>query len=279
MADFEVYRSARPQGSLESGLRLFPDVKSRRPANRCTVRVTVTSATPGSSMTSPPLKLLSSMATREVLSEFAGQFERTAAQPVSTEAAGGVDVAKRVQAGEALDVVVLASNVIDKLIGEGKLLPGSRVDLVKSGVAVAVHAGAEAPDISTEEAVKRAVTAAESVSYSTGPSGVHLEKVFARWGILEQIRPRIVVPRPGVPVASLIASGAAALGFQQLSELMSVPGVTVVGPLPPALQIVTTFSGGISVQCTAPQAARALLGYMASPQALEAKRRHGMDEA
>jgi len=231
-------------------------------------------------MASPrPLKLLSSMATREVLSELAQQFERTAAQPVNAEAAGGVDVAKRVQAGEPFDVVVLASNVIEKLIGEGKLLPASRVDLVKSGVAVAVRTGAACPDISTEEAVKRAVVAAESVSYSTGPSGVHLESVFARWGILERIRAHIVVPRPGVPVASLVASGAAALGFQQLSELMNVPGVTVVGPLPPALQIVTTFSGGICARCAEPQAARALLDYLASPQALEVKRRHGMDAA
>jgi molybdate transport system substrate-binding protein len=228
---------------------------------------------------SPVLKVLSSMATREVLGELARRFALATAQPVSTEAAGGVDVAKRVQAGEALDVVVLASDVIEKLIGEGKLLEASRVDLVKSGVAVAVRAGAALPDISTEDAVKRAVIAAPSVSYSTGPSGVHLEKVFARWGILGEIRPRVVVPRPGVPVASLVASGAAALGFQQLSELQNVAGVTVVGPLPPALQIVTTFSGGISVQCAAPQTARALLDYMASPEALEIKRRYGMDAA
>ncbi|MGH8149358.1 MAG: substrate-binding domain-containing protein [Steroidobacteraceae bacterium] len=228
-------------------------------------------------MAARPLKLLSSMATRGVLQELAAQFERAASRPVVAEAAGGVDVAKRVQAGEAVDVVVLARNVIEKLMGEGKLLAGSRVDLVDSGVAVAVRAGAARPDISTEGAVRRAVMAAESVSYSTGPSGVHLEKVFQRWGILAAIRPRIVVPRPGVPVASLVAGGAAALGFQQLSELLNVEGVTVIGPLPPAIQIVTTFSGAISAQCAEPPAARALLDYMASPTALAVKRRHGME--
>ena len=226
-----------------------------------------------------PLKLLSSMAGHALLCELARQFERQSSQPVVAEAAGGVDVAKRVRADEPVDAVVLASDVIDKLIGEGKLRTGSRVDLIRSAVAVAVRDGAARPDLSSEEAVKRAVLAAESVSYSTGPSGVYLEKLFARWGILEQIRPRIVVPRPGVPVASLIASGAAALGFQQLSELMNVPGVAVVGPLPPAIQTLTTFSGGIGVQCPAPQAARALLDFMASPRALEAKRRYGMDAA
>ena len=96
------------------------------------------------------------------------------------------------QAGEAVDVVVLAANAIDQLIADGKILAGSRVDIVKSGVAVAVPAGAPRPDITTEDAVKQAVLAAETISYSTGPSGVYLLKLFERWGILETIKPRIV---------------------------------------------------------------------------------------
>ncbi len=230
-------------------------------------------------MSSRPLKLISSMATREMLGELAAQFERLKGQPVATEAAGGVDVAKRVQAGEPVDIVVLASNAIEKLIAEGKLLAGSRVDLVKSGVAIAVRAGAARPDIASEEAVKRAVIAARTLSFSTGPSGVYLEKLFERWGILGQIRSRIVVPPPGVPVGSLVASGVAELGFQQLSELVGLQGVDVIGPLPPAIQTVTTFSGGISPLCAAPEVARALLDYMASPLATETKQKHGMDAA
>jgi molybdate transport system substrate-binding protein len=230
-------------------------------------------------MPSIPLKLISSMATREVLRELASQFQRATAQQVITEAAGGVDVAKRVQAGEAVDVVVLASNAIDKLIAEGKVLPGSRVDLVKSGVAVAVRAGALKPDIATEEAVKRAVLAAKSLSYSTGPSGIHLEKIFARWGILEQIRSRIVVPPPGVPVGSLVANGAVELGFQQLSELANLPGIEVIGPLPPAIQTVTIFSGGVCASCSQPQAALALLSYLAAPATADIKQQHGMEPA
>ncbi len=234
---------------------------------------------PGSIMASRPLKLISSMAAREVLGQLAAQFERLKGQPVTTEAAGGVDVAKRVQADEPVDIVVLASNAIEKLIAEGKLLARSRVDLAKSGVAIAVRAGAARPNIATEEAVRRAVVAARSLSYSTGPSGVYLEKLFERWGILERIRSRIVVPPPGVPVGSLVAGGTAELGFQQLSELISLPGVEVVGPLPPTIQTVTTFSGGISVRCEVPEAARALLDYMASPLAIETKQKHGMDAA
>jgi molybdate transport system substrate-binding protein len=226
-----------------------------------------------------PLKLISSMAAREVLGELAAQYQRATGQPVTAEAAGGVDVAKRVQGGEAVDAVVLANNAIEKLIAEGRLLAGSRVDLARSGVAIAVRSGAAQPDVSTENAVKRAVLEARTLSYSTGPSGVYLEKLFERWGILEKIRSRIVVPPPGVPVGSLVASGAAELGFQQLSELMSLAGVEVIGPLPPAIQTLTTFSGGISVRSGAPEAARALLDYMASPAALNVKRKHGMDAA
>ncbi len=230
-------------------------------------------------MPSKPLRLLSSMATRELLGELASQYQRETDRSVTTDAAGGVDVAQRVQGGEVVDVVVLASNAIDKLIAAGKLVAASRVDLVKSGVAVAVRAGAPKPDIATEEAVKRAVLAAKTISYSTGPSGVYLEKMFERWGVLAEIRGRIIVPSPGVPVGSLVASGTVELGFQQLSELQSLAGIEVIGPLPPAIQTITVFSGGISTTCDEPAAARALLDYLASPATADVKQRHGMERA
>ncbi len=228
-------------------------------------------------MPSTPLKLLSSMATREVLRELVRRYRDSGGRAVAAEAAGGVDVAKRVRSGEPVDIVVLALNVIDQLIHEGQLLAGSRVDLVKSGVAVAVRAGAPRPDIATEAAVRQAVVSAKTVSYSTGPSGTHLEKLFERWGILGELRSRTVVAPPGVPVGSLVASGAAELGFQQLSELVNVAGLEVLGPLPAAIQTVTTFSGGVSVRCGQPSAARALLDYLASPITADVKQRHGME--
>ena len=230
-------------------------------------------------MTPPPLKLLSSMATRDVLREMVSRYQADTARAVNCEAAGGVDVARRVQGGEAVDVVVLASNAIDKLIEEKKLIAGSRVDLVKSGIAIAVRANGPRPEVGTEDAVKSAVLAAGTLSYSTGPSGVYLEKLFERWGILEAIRNRIVVPPPGVAVGSLVVNGTAELGFQQLSELTNVPNIEVVGPLPPAIQSMTTFSGGISVSCADPAAARQLLAFMASPATAATKIRHGMEAA
>jgi molybdate transport system substrate-binding protein len=221
-----------------------------------------------------PLTGISSMATRQLLADLAADFGR----PVSIESVGGVDAARRVQAGEAFDVVVLASTAIDKLIGEGHLQPG-RVDIVRSGVAVAVRAGAARPDIATEEALRRAVEAARSISYSTGPSGVHLARLFERWGIAAQIKDRIVEAPPGVPVGSLVARGEVELGFQQLSELMHLDGIDVLGPLPPAVQVLTTFSGGVGVRSAQPQAARDFLGHLASPASADAKRRHGMEPA
>ena len=230
-------------------------------------------------MSATPLKLLSSMATREVLAALAADFERATGRAVHAEAAGGVDIANRVQAGESVDVVVLAANAIDTLIAAGRLLAGSRVDLVRSGVAIAVRAGAPRPDIASETAVKDAVAAARSLSYSTGPSGVYLEQLFERWGLLAAIRPRIVVPPPGVPVGTLVAQGKAELGFQQWSELMNVAGIDVLGPLPPAIQTITTFSGGVGAQSTHVEAARHLLAHMAAPAAADLKRRFGMEPA
>jgi len=229
-------------------------------------------------MTLRPLRLLSSMAVREVLAELIHGFTAQSGQQVTAEAAGGVEVAKRIQGGDTADVVVLSDTAIDKLIAGAQLRPG-RVDLVRSGVAIAVRTGAARPDVSTEAAVKAAVAGARSISYSTGPSGVYLEKLFDRWGLLETLRSRIVVPPPGVPVASLVAGGQAALGFQQLSELQNVAQVDVLGPLPAEIQLMTTFAGGISVRCEQPQAATDLLLYLRLPSTAAVKQRYGMDPA
>lgn len=226
-----------------------------------------------------PLTIISSMATRQLLADLVAEFRKTSAQEVRVESVGGVDAAKRVLAGEAFDIVALASNAIAQLTDAGRIVSGSQVDLVQSGVAIAVRAGAPRPDIGSEAAVKQAVLNAKHLSYSTGPSGVQLARLFERWGIADQIRDRIVQAPPGVPVGQLVADGQVELGFQQLSEMMNLPGIDVLGPLPPEIQIITTFSAGLSVTSTQPDAARALLAFLVAPAVADIKQRNGMAPA
>lgn len=219
------------------------------------------------------------MATRQVLAELVAAFGQRSGAPVVIESVGGVDAAKRLLADEAFDVVVLASDALHKLVAAGKVLPGSVVDLVHSGVAVAVKVGTAQPDVASEDAVRQAVLAARTISYSTGPSGVALAALFERWGLADTVRDRLVQAPPGVPVGALVARGEVELGFQQLSELLHVQGITVLGPLPPEIQITTTFSAGVCATASQPDAARALIAFMASSEAADAKRRQGMEPA
>jgi molybdate transport system substrate-binding protein len=226
------------------------------------------------------LRLISSMATKPLLADLVALYKAQAPGiHIQVESVGGVDAAKRVQAGEAFDGVVLASDAIDKLVASGHVRAGSRADLVRSGVAVAVPAGQPVPDISTESALKAAVLAAPTLGYSTGPSGVQLAKQFEAWGIAETIAPRIVQAQPGVPVGSLVARGDMALGFQQLSEMLGVPGITIVGGLPQAVEIITTFSGSVAATSSQPEAMQALLAFWVSAACTPLKLQHGMQTA
>lgn len=227
---------------------------------------------------SSSLRGISSMATRQVLAELATAWQARGGEALRLESVGGVDAAKRVQAGEEdFDLVFLAADAIGKLRATGRVQADSQVDLMRSDTAVAVRAGATPPAIDTEEALRAAVLAASSVGYSTGPSGVALQALFARWGIANAVRARTVQAPPGVPVGSLVASGEVALGFQQLSELIHVTGIAIVGPLPAPVRIDTVFSAGVVAGSAHAEAARRLLAFMASPEAAEAKRRQGME--
>ena len=216
------------------------------------------------------------MATRQVLAELTAAWQATGGQPVTITSVGGVDAAQRVQSGEALDVVLLASDAIDKLLASGHAVAGSKVDWVRSSTAVAVAEGAALPDIHSVAALQAAVLAAPSIGYSTGPSGSALLRLLQDWGMAEQVQSRLVQARPGVPVGQLVAQGEAALGFQQLSELLHVPGITVLGTLPPAVAIDTVFCGAVVTGSQAQAAARDFLAFLASPAATVAKQRQGM---
>jgi len=222
---------------------------------------------------------ISSMATRQFLAEAAQAWRQQSGIGVTLESIGGVDAAKRVDAGEAFDFVVLAADAIAKLADASRVVSASRVDLARSGVAIAVRQGAPRPPIHSEEALREAVLAARTVGYSTGPSGVALQRLFARWNLADALTSRLVQAPPGVPVGALIARGQVELGFQQLGELMHLEGIVVLGQMPPGLEIITTFSGAVCATATAPDAARALLEYVGSPAADPSRLQNGMERA
>ncbi len=222
---------------------------------------------------------ISSMAMRHALAELGEAYQRQSGQLVDIVAVGGVDAARRVDNGEVFDFVVLAANAIEQLASNGRVDPGSRTDLVRSGVAIAIAAGAPRPDVGSEAAIRDAVLRARTVGYSTGPSGAHLVRLFERWGIGDVIAARVVHAAPGVPVGTLIARGEVELGFQQLSELMHLPGVDVIGMLPPSIQVETVFSAAVCTAANHPAAAEAFLSFLASAEADTAMRRHGMEPA
>ncbi|WP_208606540.1 substrate-binding domain-containing protein [Caballeronia temeraria] len=219
---------------------------------------------------------ISSMATRNVLDALAAIFEAQSGQRVAIESVGGVAAFKRVEDGEAFDIIVLASEAIDRLAASGYVDATSRVRIARSGIAIAVKSGAPHPFIADEAAVREAVLAARSIGYSTGPSGVYLTRLFERWGVAERIAARIVQAPPGVAVGTLIARGEVELGFQQLSEMIGLEGIDVLGMLPSDIQTLTVFEGAIGVNAAAPQEARAFLEFLDSSDTDATKIKHGM---
>jgi molybdate transport system substrate-binding protein len=226
-----------------------------------------------------PVTGISSMATRGMLAELTAQYQRLTGQCVTIESVGGVAAARRVENGERFDIVVLAADAIERLAAAGYVYADSRVALARSGVAMAVKSGAHRPAVGTEADVRDAILAAPTIGYSTGPSGTHLLRQFERWGVADVIAPRIVQAPPGVPVATLVASGEVELGFQQLSELMNAPGIDVIGPLPEEIQVVTVFTAAIGVACSQADAARALLAFLTASRSDAAKFACGMEPA
>ncbi|MCM5681830.1 substrate-binding domain-containing protein [Schlegelella sp. S2-27] len=216
------------------------------------------------------------MATRQLLAALGAAFASATGQAVHFESVGGVDAARRVRDGEAFDIVVLASDALDGLAAEGHVLPGSIAPMARSPMAVAVRAGAGRPDIGSEQALKQAVLAAGRIGYSTGPSGAALLGLLERWGLAAALQDRLLQARPGIPVAQLIAAGEVELGFQQLSELMHVDQVDVLGTLPAGAGITTVFSAAVCARTERAAEARALLDFMRSPETAGLRQRCGM---
>jgi len=229
----------------------------------------------------PEIRVLMSGAFTAAFTELAPEFERTTGTKIVTRYGGSMGnspdtIPNRLARGEAADVVILAASALDDLIAMGRVVAGSRVDLARSAIGMAVRSGAPRPDISTVDALTRTLLQAKSIAYSSSASGVYLSgELFPSLGIADQIAPRSRRIESG-PVGEAVARGDAELGFQQISELRPVKGIDIVGPLPSGAQRLTIFSAGV-VAGGNQQDARRLIAYLSSPAAAPAIRKSGMD--
>jgi len=228
------------------------------------------------------ITVMSSGAMSAALRELMPAFERASGSTLTVVSGGSVagaadSIPDRLQRGERADVVIMAAAGIDDLAKAGHLVAGSRVDLARSSIGLAVRAGAPKPDIGSVDALRRALLAAKSVAYSASVSGVYIStELFQRLGIAAEMRSKSRKV-DGEPVGAVVARGETELGFQQISELRPVPGVEVVGPLPADVQRVTVFSAAAGARSANPAGGRALITFLSSPAAAAAIAKSGMD--
>jgi molybdate transport system substrate-binding protein len=220
------------------------------------------------------LTVMQSLAFKEAYLTLAPRFERATGHRISTLWVPTAKVVATVEGGEAADLVIIAAAVVDELIAKG--LARERIDLATCGVAVAVKAGAPRPDLSSAESLKRAVLAAKSIVYSRGPSGVYLDGLFRRMGISGELEHKLTRVQ-GEPSGEAVARGFAEIGFQQMSELLPVAGIDVVGPLPAEIQEITTFAATVLAKAREPQAAREMIDYFGTADAKAVIRATGME--
>jgi molybdate transport system substrate-binding protein len=223
------------------------------------------------------IRVLSSIATREAYLELVPRFERATGHKVTTTWAGTVDIVKRMAAGEVHDLVMISSRELDQFIGDGRIVPGSRADMAKSGIGAAVRAGAPKPDIGTVEALKRALLAARTVGYTTGPSGIYMAALIEKLGIADAVKPKHRGVPSGGTIGTIVASGEAEIGFQQVSEIAHISGVDYIGPLPAEVQHVTVFSAGLHIDAAQPEAAKQLVQFLTAPETRRVYAAHGLE--
>lgn len=222
------------------------------------------------------ITIMPTAAVKEAFRELVPPFEKRTGCTVTALWMPTMDMIRRLESGEVVDLILLTGETIDGLAAKGIVAAGTRTDIVRSRVGMAVRAGAPKPEIGTAEAFKRAMLAARSIAYSFGPSGLYIAELFQRLGIASELGTRAKQVK-GVPIGELVANGEAEIGFQQVSELLPVAGIDVIRDLPPGIEKVETFATGLHVK--APQAGIAceLVRHLVSAQAAPVMRRTGLD--
>ena len=223
------------------------------------------------------VRILTTRSVMTILDKIGPEFERTAGHTLNYSSDVAINLVRRIEAGEAFDLLVASPSQMDSLISKGIIVAKSRTNLVRSGIGVQVKAGAPKPDISSMEAFKRALLDAKSIGYlKEGQSGVYLHQVFERIGIADAIRTKAVRPDKDI-VSELVAKGEIELGLVVITQIVTTPGVDLVGPIPNEIQSYITFTAGIGAKATAPEAARQLLEFLKGPAALPVIKAQGME--
>ncbi len=228
------------------------------------------------------IKVLSAGAFKQVVVALAPDFEKQTGHKITIDNGTAGELKKRIDGGEAFDVVAITPGLVDEFAAAGKVAPGSKVMLARVGVGVVVKDGAPKPDIGTVDAFKRALLAAKSVAYidpaSGGSSGIYIEKLLEKLGIADQVRPKTKLKNGG-HVADLIVSGEAELGLHQISEIVPVKGAALVGPLPKEIQNYTIYAAGLGASAKDKEASTEFIKYLSGPDAAAVLKSKGMDKA
>jgi molybdate transport system substrate-binding protein len=230
-----------------------------------------------SSASAAEISVLALAGTKEAVEELIPAFEKQSGNKLTMTFLGSVDIRKKIAADEAYDLIITAHPDLEDFIKQGKVSEKSTVDLMKTGIGIAVRQGLPKPNVSTADALKASLLSAKAVAYSTGLSGTYIEAMLKKMGIFDQLQGKLKQAPPSVAVGSILVSGDADIGFQQIPEIFEFPGVTYVGPLPPELQNTTQFAAGISSKAKAPEAAHKFIEFLASREAAGAIQRHGME--
>src|SRR3954454_6299750 len=228
---------------------------------------------------SAEIRLFASGALKEAYLELLPNFEKTSGHSVKVVWSNTTDIRKRVGEGEIANLIILGSDGTDTLIKDGKLVASTRMAFARSGIYVAVRAGAPRPDISSADALKQALLVAKSIAYSGGASGTYIVAMLQKLGIYDEIKVKAVVTMPNKPVGGKLVAGEAEIGFHQLSELMPMKGIDIAGPLPTEIQQITVFSGALHSAAKEPDAATALTKFLTAPRAADIIKKHGLEPA
>jgi len=229
------------------------------------------------SVSAAEIKILTTRSVMTILDKIGSEFERATGHTLNYSSDVAINLVRRVEAGETFDLLVASPSQMDGLIAKGIIVAATRTNLVRSGIGVQVKSGAPKPDISSMDAFKRSLLTAKSIGYlKEGQSGVYLHQVFDRIGLADAIREKAIRPDTDI-VSELVAKGEIELGLVVITQIVTTPGVELVGPIPNEIQSYITFTAGISATAKAPEPARALLEFLKGPTALPVIREQGME--